>query len=77
MIMQKIVKISASLLSLTLLLLFLSWQALAEQYPRGHKELRGSFFRSHGPRDTVTWFSERGVVLKVSSSISYNTFWIE
>jgi hypothetical protein len=57
--------------------LFVEPLALAEQYPRGHKELRGSFFRSHGPRDTVTWFLERGVVLKVSSSISYNTFWIE
>jgi hypothetical protein len=57
--------------------LFVEPLALAEQYPRGHKELRGSFFRSHGPRDTVTWFSERGVVLKVLSSISYNTFWIE
>ncbi|KAH9542848.1 hypothetical protein CY35_13G029100 [Sphagnum magellanicum] len=44
--------------------LFVEPLALAEQYPRGHKELRGSFFRSHGPRDTVTWFSERGVVLK-------------
>jgi hypothetical protein len=57
--------------------LFVEPLALAEQYPRGHKELRGSFFRSHGPTDTVTWFSERGVVLKVSSSISYDTFWIE
>ncbi|KAI5068510.1 hypothetical protein GOP47_0016855 [Adiantum capillus-veneris] len=37
---------------------------LAEQYPRGHKELRGSFFRSHGPMDTVSWFTERGVILK-------------
>ncbi|MCO5614715.1 hypothetical protein L7F22_068999 [Adiantum nelumboides] len=37
---------------------------LAEQYPRGHKELRGSFFRLHGPMDTVSWFQEREVFLK-------------
>lgn len=37
---------------------------LAGQYPRGHKELRGSFFRTHGPKDTVAWFSKRGVSLK-------------
>jgi len=37
---------------------------LAGQYPRGHKELRGLFFRTHGPKDTVAWFSKRGVSLK-------------
>lgn len=37
---------------------------LAGQYPRGFKELRGSFFRSHGPKDTMAWFSQRGVDLK-------------
>ncbi|KAG0583575.1 hypothetical protein KC19_3G147200 [Ceratodon purpureus] len=37
---------------------------LAGQYPRGHKELRGSFFRTHGPKDTIAWFSQRGVSLK-------------
>lgn len=37
---------------------------LAGQYPRGHKELRGSFFRTHGPKDTIAWFSQRGVALK-------------
>lgn len=37
---------------------------LAGQYPRGHKELRGSFFRTHGPKDTIEWFSQRGVSLK-------------
>lgn len=37
---------------------------LSEQYPRGHKELRGSFFRVHGPKDTAMWFHERGIALK-------------
>ncbi|KAI4351583.1 hypothetical protein L6164_005930 [Bauhinia variegata] len=38
---------------------------LAENYPRGHKEFRGSFFNSHGPVDTMAWFSAHGVELKV------------
>ncbi|KAM7267155.1 hypothetical protein ACFE04_009321 [Oxalis oulophora] len=38
---------------------------LAEQYPRGHKEFRGSFFNVHGPMDTMSWFTSRGVELKV------------
>ncbi|XP_073040991.1 uncharacterized protein [Primulina eburnea] len=38
--------------------------ALAGSYPRGSKELRGSFFGVHGPTDTMSWFSERGVELK-------------
>ncbi|KAF3444745.1 hypothetical protein FNV43_RR14438 [Rhamnella rubrinervis] len=37
---------------------------LAENYPRGHKEFRGSFFNMHGPVDTMTWFSDHGVELK-------------
>ncbi|KAK6912409.1 hypothetical protein RJ641_022010 [Dillenia turbinata] len=37
---------------------------LAEQYPRGHIELRGSFFNMHGPGDTMSWFSDHGVKLK-------------
>ncbi|KAF8010839.1 hypothetical protein BT93_J1477 [Corymbia citriodora subsp. variegata] len=37
---------------------------LAEHYPRGHRELRGSFFSMHSPMDTMTWFSEHGVKLK-------------
>ncbi|KAF8399397.1 hypothetical protein HHK36_015261 [Tetracentron sinense] len=37
---------------------------LAEHYPRGNKELRGSFFSIHGPVDTMTWFSDHGVDLK-------------
>ncbi|CAM6083731.1 unnamed protein product [Calypogeia fissa] len=37
---------------------------LAGQYPRGHKELRGSYFHRHGPRDTAAWFVSRGVALK-------------
>ncbi|CAH2079944.1 unnamed protein product [Thlaspi arvense] len=38
---------------------------LAENYPRGNKELKGSFFFTHGPGDTMSWFSEHGVPLKV------------
>ncbi|KDP45464.1 hypothetical protein JCGZ_09713 [Jatropha curcas] len=38
---------------------------LAEHYPRGHKELRGSFFNTHGPLDTMSWFSDHGVALKI------------
>ncbi|OVA09093.1 Conserved hypothetical protein CHP00275 [Macleaya cordata] len=37
---------------------------LAEHYPRGNKELRGSFFNIHGPTDTMSWFSNHGVPLK-------------
>ncbi|XP_058073863.1 uncharacterized protein LOC131222717 [Magnolia sinica] len=37
---------------------------LAEHYPRGNKELRGSFFSMHGPMDTMSWFSDQGVELK-------------
>ncbi|KAJ8544950.1 hypothetical protein K7X08_017533 [Anisodus acutangulus] len=37
---------------------------LAEHYPRGHKEFRGSFFHTHGPMDTMSWFSDHGVALK-------------
>ncbi|KAG5621652.1 hypothetical protein H5410_006870 [Solanum commersonii] len=38
---------------------------LAEQYPRGHREFKGSFFHTHGPMDTMSWFSDHGVVLKI------------
>ncbi|XP_010272207.1 PREDICTED: uncharacterized protein LOC104608047 [Nelumbo nucifera] len=37
---------------------------LAEHYPRGNKELRGSFFSVHGPLDTMSWFYDHGVELK-------------
>ncbi|GFP90351.1 uncharacterized protein ytfp [Phtheirospermum japonicum] len=37
---------------------------LAGNYPRGNKELRGSFFNTHGPIDTMSWFSDHGVELK-------------
>ncbi|XP_020526543.1 uncharacterized protein LOC18440105 isoform X1 [Amborella trichopoda] len=37
---------------------------LAENYPRGNKELQGSFFKMHGPLDTISWFSDRGIELK-------------
>lgn len=37
---------------------------LVKYYPRGSKELRGLFNRFQ-PRDTVTWFGQHGVTLKV------------
>ncbi|XP_066360387.1 uncharacterized protein [Miscanthus floridulus] len=37
---------------------------LARNYPRGNKELRGSFFTAHGPQDTMRWFTDHGVELK-------------
>lgn len=37
--------------------------ALAKNYPRGHKELRGPFHHFQ-PRDTVAWFEERSVPIK-------------
>lgn len=40
--------------------------ALVENYPRGGKELRSVFARFQ-PRDTMEWFEERGVDLKVES----------
>jgi hypothetical protein len=46
----------------------LGWlQILAEQYPRGHREFKGSFFDMHGPADTMSWFTDHGVALKVVS----------
>lgn len=43
---------------------FIDTMLLADHYPRGNRELRGSYFKAHGPRDTVTWFSTHGVQLK-------------
>ncbi|XP_072149026.1 uncharacterized protein [Setaria viridis] len=37
---------------------------LSRNYPRGNKELRGSFFTAHGPQDTMRWFTDHGVELK-------------
>ncbi|MFI5338031.1 MAG: NAD(P)/FAD-dependent oxidoreductase, partial [Opitutales bacterium] len=39
---------------------------LARRYPRGGRELVGAFSRWQ-PRDTVAWFTERGVALKAES----------
>ncbi|RZC93215.1 hypothetical protein C5167_029192 [Papaver somniferum] len=39
-------------------------RVLANHYPRGSRELRGSFFNLHGPTDTMSWFSDHGVQLK-------------
>ncbi len=36
---------------------------LVKRYPRGGRELLGPFYR-WGPRETVAWFSQRGVTLK-------------
>ncbi|PON95878.1 FAD/NAD(P)-binding oxidoreductase family protein [Trema orientale] len=44
---------------------FVDNMILAENYPRGYKEFRGSFFDMHGPVDTMSWFSDHGVDLKV------------
>lgn len=37
---------------------------LVQNYPRGHQALRGPFTRFQ-PRDTIQWFKERGVELKI------------
>lgn len=47
---------------------------MAENYPRGHKELRGAFFNVHGPVDTMSWFSEHGVRLKVGTKLHVSFF---
>lgn len=39
---------------------------LAQNYPRGSKELIGPFHRFQ-PKDTVAWFEERGVTLKTEN----------
>lgn len=39
---------------------------LVRNYPRGSKELRGPFHKFQ-PRDTVDWFSQRGVQIKTES----------
>jgi len=39
---------------------------LVKRYPRGHRELLGPFHR-FGPRETIAWFSARGVELKTES----------
>jgi len=39
---------------------------LIQSYPRGGKELRGAFSRFQ-PKDTVAWFTQRGVTLKTES----------
>ena len=36
---------------------------LVKYYPRGEKELLGSFYQFQ-PQDTIEWFSKRGIVLK-------------
>jgi predicted Rossmann fold flavoprotein len=39
---------------------------LGDYYPRGAKELRGPFF-SFQPKDTMAWFTDHGVPLKIES----------
>jgi predicted Rossmann fold flavoprotein len=38
-------------------------EELVKNYPRGDRELKGPFSR-FGPKETIAWFEERGVVLK-------------
>ncbi|XP_028552555.1 uncharacterized protein LOC110095510 isoform X2 [Dendrobium catenatum] len=45
--------------------LFDRWPGLAGNYPRGNKELKGAYFSTHGPQDTMSWFSSHGVDLKI------------
>ena len=40
---------------------------LAGHYPRGHRELKGAFFREFGSEDVREWFTSRGVPLKVEN----------
>ena len=42
---------------------------LVTSYPRGQKELLGAFHRFQ-PQDTVAWFADHGVTLKVESRAS-------
>ena len=37
---------------------------LVKRYPRGSRELLGAFHRWQ-PRDTINWFEQRGVALKI------------
>lgn len=39
---------------------------LVQNYPRGHKALRGAFTRFQ-PKDTVEWFAQQGVTLKTEA----------
>lgn len=39
-------------------------KALTHNYPRGHKELLGPFYR-FGPKETFAWFRQKGVELKI------------
>lgn len=41
-------------------------RALVQNYPRGSKELLGPF-HVFGPRETMQWFTERGVELKIEA----------
>ncbi len=41
-------------------------KVLVNYYPRGHKELRGVFTKFQ-PGDTMTWFEERGLRLKIEA----------
>lgn len=53
---------------------------MADHYPRGYRELKGSFFNTHGPVDTMSWFCDHGVELKVfcwvNQSLIFPLFYI-
>nr|WP_100764557.1 NAD(P)/FAD-dependent oxidoreductase [Leptospira ellisii]PJZ94487.1 aminoacetone oxidase family FAD-binding enzyme [Leptospira ellisii] len=41
-------------------------EPLSKHYPRGERELRWAF-ETFGPRDTIRWYEERGVLLKTEA----------
>ncbi|EMY79469.1 flavoprotein family protein [Leptospira weilii serovar Ranarum str. ICFT] len=41
-------------------------EILSKNYPRGEKELRWAF-ETFGPKDTIRWYEERGVLLKTEA----------
>ncbi|PJZ54277.1 NAD(P)/FAD-dependent oxidoreductase [Leptospira adleri] len=41
-------------------------ELLSKHYPRGERELRWAF-ETFGPKDTIRWYEERGVLLKTES----------
>ena len=43
-------------------------KALSERYPRGGRQLRGAFHHWQ-PKDTIEWFSQRGVPTKTEAEV--------
>ena len=40
---------------------------ILSSYPRGHRELRGTYTRRFTPDDAYDWFTSRGVILKTEA----------